>query len=147
MIEAPAPAGVDVWWLDVRAAAGRPEHVLRGLSPDERRRALRIGPAGPRAEFAVTRAVLRRLVAGYLGLPARGVRFGSSAHGKPVLEDDPRLEFNVSHSHGRAVLAFTRHGPVGVDVERVDPRHAIDRVAERCFGEAERERLARLSVE
>lgn len=39
-------------------------------------------------------------------------------HGKPYLSDHS-YEFNISHSHGRIVLALS-DAPVGIDIERAD---------------------------
>jgi 4'-phosphopantetheinyl transferase len=140
-----ASPAVHVWWIDLRSAGRRFGHILGALSPDERRRALRIGPARAREEFAVTRAVLRELLAAQLARPASQLRIACSAHGKPSVPDFPWLEFNVSHSQGRAVVAISREGPVGVDIERIDPQRDVDPLAERCFGERELASLRRLS--
>jgi 4'-phosphopantetheinyl transferase len=47
------------------------------------------------------------------------------------------LHFNLSHTHGKSVLAFARGYAVGVDVERcVDPGD-LDKLAETCFSARE----------
>ena len=45
-----------------------------------------------------------------------------SESGKPFFADHS-FEFNISHSHGRVVLALSDK-PVGVDIECVKPRRA-----------------------
>ncbi len=61
--------------------------------------------------------------------------------GKPFLLDDPQLHFNVSHSEDIAVIAVTRVGEVGIDVERQREMADMDDVARLVFNEAERTAL------
>ena len=83
---------------------------------------------GRRPDLAA--ALLREEVGRALGLPARDVELsrscrhcGSSAHGRPVLlppdQGDP-LFLSLSRAGDLALVAVSRRGPVGVDVERVD---------------------------
>jgi 4'-phosphopantetheinyl transferase len=80
--------------------------------------------APDRARYASAHANLRRILGAYLKLPAESLRFRANRFGKPELaEDDPShtLTFNLSHSQSVALLAVSRDGPVGVDVEDVKP--------------------------
>ena len=61
--------------------------------------------------------------------------------GKPHFENSP-LEFSVSHSRGVAVCSVGKT-PRGADVEFVRPRHNSQALAERFFGGAEREYIAK----
>lgn len=49
---------------------------------------------------------------------ARGER------GKPFFPDFPEKHFNLSHTRGLCLCAFSEDGPVGVDIEVVRPRRA-----------------------
>lgn len=55
---------------------------------------------------------------------------GLSEHGKPYLNDGS-YEFNISHSHGRIVLALS-DAPIGIDIERAD-REVPQLVVNRFF--------------
>lgn len=57
-----------------------------------------------------------------------------SEHGKPYLTDGS-YEFNISHSHGRIVLALS-DSPIGVDIERAD-RTVPQLVVNRFFRDGE----------
>lgn len=61
---------------------------------------------------------LRRVLARYLCCEPGGIVFGRSARGRPFIAD-PRtpLDFNLSDSRNTVVLAVTRRGQVGVDIE------------------------------
>ena len=43
------------------------------------------------------------------------------------------LHFSRSDSGDRALVAVSRHAPVGVDIERVDERRPVTRIARRFF--------------
>ncbi len=87
------------------------------LTPDERDRAARYRAGTVREQFIIGRGLLRRLLAGYLDIAPHAVPISYILNGKPVLVDSP-LHFNVSHTHGLALIAIANRR-IGVDVERV----------------------------
>lgn len=116
--------------------------VLGGmLTADELLRAGRFKVPDARPRFVVGRAALRALLGRYLGAEPAELRFAANAHGKPRLDPDSPLRFNLSHSAGLALIAVARDAEVGVDVEEVKPRHDLRRLARRVFTEAEREAI------
>jgi 4'-phosphopantetheinyl transferase len=148
------PGAVDVWRVDL---AGVADELLGLLSPNEQARAARMAGARNRALWARSRAVLRTLLGRYLRGDPRDLRLTADERGKPALDlqcartgldaDAMRLVFNLSHSGGTALYAFTTVGPVGIDVEVA--HRAIDAVAiaARVFGPAEAARLRKLDPE
>ncbi|HWT77233.1 MAG TPA: 4'-phosphopantetheinyl transferase superfamily protein [Candidatus Acidoferrum sp.] len=48
-----------------------------------------------------------------------------------------RLRFNLTHSHGVGLYAFTTGAEVGVDLERVHPHPDLERIADRFFAPGE----------
>lgn len=72
-----------------------------------------------RDRFLLHRSRMRQVLASYLECPAGAIRFQYSRLGRPSL-DSPRisLDFNLSHSGEYGVLAVSRLGNVGVDIER-----------------------------
>jgi 4'-phosphopantetheinyl transferase len=110
------------------------------LAPDEKARADRFFFQRDRKSFVVTRGVLRTLLARYLNRPPAQFEFDYSPQGKPFLHADLTrrpVQFNVSHSHGLALLAFSAGHHVGIDVELVRPNFAGDDIAERYFSRQE----------
>jgi 4'-phosphopantetheinyl transferase len=76
---------------------------------------------------------LATILAGYLGEPPVIV---TDAHGKPHVAGD-RIAFNLSHSEALAIVAVSREGPLGVDLEyRGRPRDTAA-LARRYFTAAE----------
>lgn len=102
--------------------------------------------AGTRAPEvgASARRVLDALLCAYAGVDcAPPIERGSQ--GKPFAPALPDLHFNLSHAGADVLLAFSGAGPLGVDVERMDRRVAIDAIAARHFAPAEAAALARLA--
>jgi 4'-phosphopantetheinyl transferase len=144
----PFPSGrIDVWTLrldEPATAAGSGPSVL---SPDEIARASRFHFEKDRIHFARCRSALRRLLAGYLAIPAAEVRFEYLASGKPQLAaaQNPRaLQFNVSHSAGIALVAIASERRLGVDVEKIRADVDTPSLAERFFSLRERAGLKAL---
>src|SRR5262245_2922989 len=134
---------VHVWSVPLAATAEQLAAQFATLSADERERAERYRHEPSRRQYVEARATLRALLGRYLDAPATGLHFTHLAQGKPALPGG-ELHFNVSHSHGLALIAVTREGEVGVDVEhlRAQPTH-LD-LATRYFTPAEAAALRRL---
>ena len=75
-----------------------------------------------------------------------GIEFVYDAFGKPGLrpESGRPLEFNLSHSAGRALIAVTTHCRVGVDLESLQARSDGAEIARRFFSAAEFQQLSAL---
>lgn len=140
---------VRLWGIDLDAVAPGEARWRTILSPDELARADRFHFARDRQHFTATRALLRMLLGSYLGYDASMLTFAYSDKGRPLLGANQSaipIQFNVSHSGARAVLAFSRGREVGVDVERI--RHNLDHdvLAQRYFSPAEQEALVALPL-
>src|SRR6185312_4905866 len=114
------------------------------LTPDERDRATRYRAGAVREQFVAGRGLLRRLLAGCLGVSPHAVPITYILNGKPVLVDSP-LHFNVSHTNGLALIAIA-HQRVGVDVERTRPIPDADGLVGRFFSPAEQAQYFRLAA-
>ncbi len=107
-----------VWRLNL-AASDVPRVIAaacRRLTPRELERSQGIRSQHVREEFIAARGLLRLL----LGENASGVDLDEGANGKPFLRGGGNYEFNVSHSHGLILVALSKAGPIGVDVEFID---------------------------
>jgi 4'-phosphopantetheinyl transferase len=112
------------------------EHLL---SQDELSRANRFHFAKDRNHFIVARGLLRKLLAAYLGIGCGALRFSYGEKGKPSLEPDQRgsINFNLAHSHGMAIYAFSRGRELGVDLEFIKEDLEAEKIAERFFSRHE----------
>jgi 4'-phosphopantetheinyl transferase len=89
------------------------------------------------------RGRLRAILASYVGGDPGTLRFELGVQGKPALVEH-ELEFSFSRSGPVVLVAVSRDRPLGVDVERVKPGRAVDRIARHKFAPAENAALARL---
>jgi 4'-phosphopantetheinyl transferase len=126
------PQAVRLWYFSLRGTAACTALAWASLSREERERADRLLFAQDRADFIVARGVLRSVLAGYRAVAPAALRIEAGPSGKPHLAGEaarspPRLAFNLSHSHGRALLAVGTGGELGVDLERL--RGPIDALA------------------
>src|SRR5579863_2546846 len=110
------------------------------LAPDEKARAERFVFPRDRNAFIATRGILRELLGRYIHRAAAELEFDYGAQGKPTLRmasSQKSVDFNVSHSHGVALLAFALGRHLGVDVELLRPDFAGEKIAERFFSPQE----------
>jgi 4'-phosphopantetheinyl transferase len=129
-----------VWRARLDAGPHTVAWLAGTLSADERERAARFRFEKDRVSYTVARGVLRAILGRYLNVTPAELRFAYSPHGKPSLDGALRsspLRFNVSHSHGLALYAFTSGREVGVDVEHVRPDFAGEQIAEHFFSRGE----------
>jgi 4'-phosphopantetheinyl transferase len=130
-----------IWLFDVdrdRAACGP---LARELHPREQQRAEAFLQPIDRQSFVLGRGAVRRLLArcrppvGPVGALTEG-RWGKPA--VPVIPGaPPGVEFNVSHSGGRVLLAATWGTPVGIDLEVPRPGVEIEELLRRFFSQEE----------
>lgn len=144
-------AETHVWRVPLDVSSAVVEGLRGLLAPDERARAERFFFESGRRHFTVARAALRIILGRYLRREPRSLRFDYGPQGKPFLPEaggtGAPLEFNLTHSHGLALVALTRAGRVGVDIEHIRPDFAGDEIAERFFSEAEVKALRSLPAE
>ena len=131
---------VRVWTASLDALADDMIPQERFLSSEERGQAAAMRVRRIARRFCGGRAALRALVGAELDLEPASLRLVVGLHGKPALSPDhgTALSFNVAHSSGVVAVALSRHGTVGVDVERRREVRAPERLAERALTPDER---------
>ena len=95
----------------------------------------------------VARAMVRTVLAHYIGCRPEDICLSTSPTGKPRLADRPCPQFNLSHTRDLVVLAVSASIPVGVDTEMNRPIPDFLQIAERYFAREESETLTRLPPE
>jgi 4'-phosphopantetheinyl transferase len=141
---------VQLWRIDLEAQGGDESRWQKVLSPDESARALRFHFPRDRQRFVASRALLRIILGGYLAADPHSLSFSYSKKEKPSLgpaHAGSDVTFNVTHSGGIALLAFTRHREIGVDVEQVRHDFELSAIARRYFSAKEQHQLADLPKE
>ncbi len=140
---------IELWTHQVSIDAAGLQQYLALLSYSERERAKRFFFDSHRAEFIVSRALLRIALSHELGCHAREVNFHYGKFGKPSLmtvEPHSGIEFNLSHSHGMIVIAWGRSIWIGVDVEMINEDLDHSEIALKCFCANERRLLEKSDI-
>jgi len=114
---------VRVWQSRLDAVVGG---EIAWLSDEERQRAARFRRPSDRDAWLAAHVFLRRVLGRELGQAPEDLRFVEGSNGKPRLDGAP-IAFNLSHCGEIALVAVSRAGEVGVDVERT--RDGIDPIA------------------
>jgi 4'-phosphopantetheinyl transferase len=141
---------VQLWRVDLDAIREEESRWQTVLSSDESTRASRFHFARDRQRFVASRALLRIVLGGYLATDPGRLRFSYSEKEKPSLgaaHAGSGVTFNISHSGGIALLAFTRRRDIGVDVEQQRSDFDLDGIADRFFSAHEQTQLAALPAE
>lgn len=139
-------SAVNIYSARLEPDAARLEALHAILSPEERERAARFHFPEHQKHFIGCRGILREILSGFLEIPPAELRFTYNAYGKPGVPDST-LRFNVSHSGGWAMFAVTQAREVGIDLERINERTAIELIPARFFSARETAQLRALPVE
>jgi 4'-phosphopantetheinyl transferase len=110
------------------------------LDREERNRLQRFHREKDRHLFAASRAFLRQTLSHYVKIPPDQLRFVVNRHGKPSLDrhsKDAVIHFNLAHASDLVVVAVSRGGEVGVDVERLDRDVNPQEIGDRFFSPEE----------
>ena len=119
---------------------GTLDRLRQTLAPEEKTRAEQFHFPKDRAHFVAARGALRDILSRYLDRDPASLQFSYGPSGKPALvcgAEAQELRFNLSHSCELALYGVTRSGEIGIDVERIAPEDARERVAERFFSPQE----------
>ena len=117
------------------------------LSEDERTHWQTFKFERHRREYLATHALLRTALSHHGKLAPAEWRFSKNAHGKPAIEPECGLRFNLSNAPGLVVCLIAHSAEVGVDVEPNARAASIAEVAQRMFSRQELAQLHALSDE
>lgn len=111
------------------------------LSDEERARVARYKFERFQRESLATRALMRVALSHNRPVAARDWVFRVNEHGKPAIEPESDLKFNLSNSLGMVVCLVAEGAEVGVDVEPFDRAEQIVKLAPRVFSPVEHAQL------
>ena len=141
-----SPHHVDIWLISTELGEEQVQVYRQSLTQAELARAQMFKPASKYREYIVTRGLLRQALSRVSGLDMAGIDFDCGEHGKPCLgtgEHGEAIAFNVSHSHGLALVALTLGGRLGVDLEKIRTEVEWRSLAQKYFSGAEARALDR----
>lgn len=132
---------VDVWSCSLHGNGDVLAQCRAWLSDEERTRAARFVRPEDQMHFVLAHGGLRAVLAHYLECDPAVLRFYIGATGKPALlrkgPGDYDLRFNLSHSHGRMLVAVSDGQEVGIDLEQVRQNVEALNLAERFYTKPE----------
>lgn len=126
---------VQVWGVLLEIADSELPQATSVLSREEQERAGQLISGGHRRRSIAAHAMLRAILSRYCGASPEQLVIRRTSDGKPVLSDYPSIQFNLTHSHGRALIAVARDREVGVDLEQVRREVDVVRLAKRFLSE------------
>ncbi|MBK9306982.1 MAG: 4'-phosphopantetheinyl transferase superfamily protein [Nitrospira sp.] len=107
------------------------------LDEREHTRAARLVRERDREYYILSHGGLRAVLSRYLAVGPDAVGFDRSASGKPMLattlRESSAITFNLSHAHGRALIAVSNGQEVGVDLESVRSDIQVEQLSRRFF--------------
>lgn len=136
---------VHIWPVPLDLPHFQLDALHRTLAPDEVSRAARFHFDSDARAYIAGRGLLRAILARYLGAAPGDVRFTYEPHGKPQLAPGNGVQFNLTHSRDRALIAVTRDRQIGVDLEWVRPLPDLDQLAMATLTPDERANLYSLA--
>lgn len=145
------PKSVHLWGITLDGSAHCLTQCREWLDERERDRSTRLVRAKDREQFVFAHGGLRAVLSRYLGVGPDLVGFDRSKSGKPMLakelRDPSAITFNLSHAHGRALIAVSQGQEVGVDLEFVRPDIEVAKLSERYFTRSEHRAIMQLPQE
>lgn len=140
MLFAPAslvlkPNQVHLWLIDqqdVLAVDMLPTYAEL-LSDNELKRMAELQSTKRKQQYLITRAALRSIVTFYRPNTAwHDSKFTENSFGKPALMHGG-MHFNLSHSADKIVIGFSAKQSIGVDIEQIQERKNLSKIAEKYF--------------
>lgn len=142
---------IHVWGFSLDESRSVVEQCRSWLSEDERGRAARFIRQQDQLRFVLAHGGLRAVLGRYLGLAPDAVELNRSEAGKPFVRKErggrSAIMFNMSHAHGRALVAVSRGREVGVDLEHIRSDIKVEKLSERYFALSERAAIMQVAQE
>jgi 4'-phosphopantetheinyl transferase len=140
---APAPSDlvlstdeIHIWIADLDQSRHHLKSLVQTLSPEEHLRAKNYHFERDRTRYLLKHGILRTIAGNYLCVEPGTLHFQSGKYGKPSVDEIPgkrTIQFNLSHSNGVALFAFSRNHEVGVDIEHIRDMPEMEPIVERSF--------------
>ncbi len=142
---------IHVWAFSLDGSPSFVEQCRSWLSEDERGRAARFIRQQDQLRFVLAHGGLRAVLSRYLGIGPYMIEMYRSEAGKPSLRSElagqPAITFNMSHAHGRALIAVSKGQEIGVDLEAIRPDVEVVNLSERYFTSSEHATIMQLPQE
>lgn len=147
----PEPKAVHLWGVTLDGTRSSLGRCGDWLDEYEQARAARLVREEDRWRYVLAHGGLRLVLSRYLGIGPAVVKMCRSETGKPALtkelEGQFGITFNLSHAHGRALIAISKGQEVGVDLERIRSEVEVEKLSQRYFAPSEHATIMQLTQE
>ena len=143
-------AYIDIWRTRIDLPKNEIESYATTLSEEEKERAARFTFPNKYEEYVVSRGLLRKVLSHVLKQAATEFQFEYTESKKPYLLQkyfDQTLSFNISHSHGQALVAVSLNRNIGIDIEKIRAEVEYEKLALRFFSAAEHHQLMQIPAD
>lgn len=127
---------INLWKISLGESLHKMDQLIPILSPKERSRASRYHQQKDRNRFAIGRGMLRKILSFYTDGRPGEIEFLKGVNGKPYIHQPVPIEFNLSYSCDY-ILVGIASGPIGIDVEYINPEFDYALLLDACFMTAE----------
>ncbi|MDH4301364.1 MAG: 4'-phosphopantetheinyl transferase superfamily protein [Nitrospira sp.] len=135
------PNAVHLWGIELDGPSLCLERCAGWLDEVEGQRAARLVREDLRRHYVLAHGGLRAVLGKYLGVAPGHIAIDRTITGKPFLtkdlQDRSAITFNLSHAHGRALVAVSRAQEVGIDLEPFRSDIQVENLSRRYFTQSE----------
>jgi len=132
---------IQVWYCTFDANKERLETYKELLSKDEKTRSGKFKFDKDKQCYIISRGILRLILGKYLDTNPKDIKFKYTSYGKPLLDFESDLKFNISHSGNMATFAFFKNQEIGIDIEKIKDDFDVLELAQNFFSRSEIEVL------
>lgn len=115
---------IHVWRMLLPDFSSQIAQLSAVISNQERHNAARFVRSEDGIKYTLTKALQRMILSRYLGGEPGDLVFDVYEHGKPFVQNDQDIQFNLSHSGDGVLLGVAKSVAIGVDLEK--KRNVID---------------------
>jgi 4'-phosphopantetheinyl transferase len=129
---------IHIWLININNFTQDIAFFSQLLSPDELLRTKKYKGEHLQHNFIINRGFLRVILAKYLSINGKQIKFIYNQKGKPYLSDNSQsnIQFNLSHKNQYTIYAISQDN-LGIDIEIIKPNIEVENIAQRFFTKEE----------
>lgn len=138
---------IHIWRATLDLPEKTYQRLFSYLSSREKEKGKRLIREILQKRYLSSHAILREILSRYHNVDPSQLEFSFGLHGKPYLNIPYKgkyLQFNMTHSHEKALYAFTLEAEIGIDIEWIQQDIRAMDIAKRFFSEHEYRQLLSL---
>ncbi len=128
---------LDLWRIYIPDHLASLEKDFDLLLPEERAKSETFDLEEDRNRYILGKIYVRKLLLNYLKTEPQTLGFKYSERQKPLLENHPLVNFNISHSGDYIIIGFANKWSVGVDIELMNPHVDLYNMIINCMSTTE----------